>query len=103
MKTNKQELKKLYAKSKNTLDNFAETLEFHLSDTLDCLGFKVTCFSECINLGTKRKPKQTTLTTVILERGLEKYMTQRVNALIDYTFSPEITEIGLFDIIYNRV
>lgn len=103
MKTN-QELKELYAKSKkHTLDNFAETLQFHLSDTLDCLGFKVTCFSECINLGTKRKPKRITLTTVILERGLEKCMTRRVNALIDYTFSPEITEIGLFDIIYNRV
>lgn len=102
MKT-KQELKKLYAKSKNTQDNFAETLQFHLSDTLDCLGFKVTCFSECINLGTKRKPKRITLTTIILERGLEKYMTRRVKALIEYTFSPETTEIGLLDIIYNRV
>ena len=102
MKT-KQELKDLYAKSKHTLDNFAEILQVHLSKTLGRVGFQVYCSSECINLGTKRKPERITVTTVILERGLEKYMTRRVNALIDYTFCTEINESGLFDIIYNRV
>lgn len=100
----KEQLKKLYAESKNTLGNFAETLQVHLSDTLGFLGFQITCIGEFVNCyGTRRKPKGLTLTTVILERGREKYMTRKVNALIDYTFSPEITESGLFDIIYNRV
>jgi hypothetical protein len=102
MKT-KQELKNLYAKSKHASNNFAETLQAHLSETLGFLGYQLTCISECVNFGTKRNPRQFTFTTVIIQRGCERFMTRRINALIDYSFSPEITESGLFDIIYNRV
>ena len=103
MKT-KQELKEMYAKSKHTSDNFAETIQVHLSNTLGNLGYKITCTSECVNYGTKRKPPNNIIvTTVLFERGCEKYMTRRINALIDYTFSCKITKSGLFDIIYNRV
>lgn len=101
----KEQLKKLYIESKKNLEDeyFSRIIEKYLQDVLSGLGFEVDCVEEIVNLGTKKKKYFVNTTTVMLRRDREFYMTRRINALIDFIFSPNPDENNLFDIIYNRV
>lgn len=101
----KEQLKKLYTESKKSEDNedFIRIIKKQLQDVLGGFGFKVDCVGNVVKSGGKRKKLLINTTTVLLRRGQELYMTQRINALIDFIFSPNHTENDLFDIIYNRV
>lgn len=101
----KEQLKKLYKESKKSEDNehFIRIIKKQLQDVLSGFGFDVDCVRATENLGTKRKKILINTTTVLLRRGREFYMTQRINALIDFIFSTDPDEKTLFDIIYNRV
>lgn len=101
----KEQLKKLYTESKKSEDNehFIRIIKRELQSVLSGLGFEVDCIGASDNLGTKKKKIIINTTTVLLRRGREFYMTRRINALIDFIFSPNLDENALFDIIYNRV
>ena len=101
----KEQLKKLYKESKKSEDNedFIRTIKKQLQDVLIGFGFEVDCVGNVVKAGGKRKKLLINTTTVLLRRGRELYMTQRINALIDFIFSPTPDEKALFDIIYNRV
>ena len=101
----KEQLKKLYKESKKSEDNehFIRIMKKQLQDVLSGLGFEVDCVGGTENLGTKRKKILINTTTVLLRRGRGFYMTRRINALIDFIFSPNLDENALFDVIYNRV
>lgn len=101
----KEQLKKLYTESKKSEDNeyFIRIIKRELQSVLSGLGFEVDCIGASNNLGTKKKKIIINTTTVLLRRGREFYMTRRINALIDFIFSPNLDENALFDIIYNRV
>lgn len=101
----KEQLKKLYIESKKSEDNedFIRIIKKQLQDVLGGFGFDVDCVGNVVKSGGKRKKLLINTTTVLLRRGRELYMTQRINALIDFIFSPNHAENDLFDIIYNRV
>lgn len=102
----KEQLKKLYIESKKKDmedENFPRIMREQLRDVLSGFGFEVDCFGAIENLGTKKEKILINSTTVLLRRGRELYMTRRINALIDFIFSPNPDENALFDIIYNRV
>lgn len=101
----KEQLKKLYIESKKSEDNedFLRIIKKQLQDALSGLGFEVDCVGNVVKSGGKRKKLLINTTTVLLRRGRELYMTQRINALIDFIFSPNHAENDLFDIIYNRI
>lgn len=101
----KEQLKKLYKESKKSEDNehFIRIIKKQLQDVLGGLGFEVDCVGAIENLGSEKKKILINATTVILRRGREFYMTRRINALIDFIFSPNHDENALFDIIYNRI
>lgn len=101
----KEKLKKLYTESKKSEDNedFLRIIKKQLQDVLGVLGFKVDCVGNVVKSGGERKKLLINTTTVILRRGRELYMTQRINALIDFIFRPNHAENDLFDIIYNRI
>lgn len=89
-------------KSENNED-FIRIIKKRLQDVLGGFGFEVDCVENVVKSGGKRKKLLINTTTVLLRRGRELYMTQRINALIDFIFSPTPDENDLFDIIYNRV
>lgn len=101
----KEQLKKLYAESKNSEDNenFLRIVKKQLQDVLERFGFEVDFVSYFVKSGGNKKKSIISTTTVLLRRGQELYMTKRINALIDFIFSTNQTEGDLFDIIYNRV
>ena len=101
----KEELKKLYIESKKSENNefFLRVFERELKDVLSSFRFEMDCVGKRVNFGTKRRKILINVTTVRLRRGHEFYMTQRINALIDFIFSPKPDENTLFDIIYNRI
>lgn len=101
----KEQLKKLYIESKKSEDNkdFIHIIKKQLQDILRGFGFEVDCVGNVVKSGGKRKKLLINTTTVLLRRGQELYMTQRINALIDFIFSQNHAENDLFDIIYNRV
>lgn len=101
----KEQLKKLYIESKKSEDNedFIRIIKKQLQDVLRGFGFEVDCVGNVVKSGGKRKKLLINTTTVLLRRGQELYMTQRINALIDFIFSTDPDEKTLFDIIYNRV
>jgi hypothetical protein len=101
----KEQLKKLYIESKKSEDNedFIRIIKKQLQDVLGSFGFDVDCVGNVVKSGGKRKKLLVNTTTVLLRRGRELYMTQRINALIDLIFSTDPDEKTLFDIIYNRI
>lgn len=101
----KEQLKKLYIESKRSDNNedFLRVLKKQLQDALGSFGFEIDCVGVFENLGSKKKKILINTTTVLLKRGREFYMTRRINALIDFIFSPNHDENALFDIIYNRI
>lgn len=101
----KEELKTLYSEYKRVADDgtFTSVLYDHLKIALKDMGFGISLNCGSMFYGTKRKKKVLyNYITVTITRGNEQYLTQRINALIDFVFNDNRSETDLFNIIYNR-
>lgn len=102
----KEELKALYAKYKQEADDgtFASVLYDHLKRSLKDMGFEISLNCASVLFGTRRKKRVLyNYITITIKRGNEQYLTQRVDAIIDFIFDETRSETDLFNIIYNRV
>lgn len=102
----KEELKTLYAEYKRGSydDTFKSVLYDQLKRALKDMGFEISLNCGSMFCGTKRKKKVLyNYISVTITRGNEQYITQRVNALIDFIFDETRSETDLFNIIYNSI
>lgn len=100
----KEELQKLYAEYKQgDCEIFTYILSDNLKRVLKDIGFDISLESCSILYGKRRRKLLYNYVTITIKRGNEQYITQRVNALIDFIFAENRDEKDLFDIIYNRV